>query len=733
MRDILPRGQFTFLCSLIFLLGSFDMAVGGPVHRVNCDKGETIQHKIDEAKAGDVIEVSGTCNENLVIRKEMHDITLDGQGVATIDGPDSTRTTIVIRGKEITVRGFTITGGRNGISITRGSRASIEGNLIDRTGWRAVVVKRNSSARIMNNTIQNNPRGGIFIKDHSRAHIGVSGPPGERALSPNTIVHNSGSWAITVQRTSEALIAGNVISNNSGAIKVSTNSQAHIGLPDSSVNLGANKIEGNDKGVAIERSSFARIIGNTISNTQMSWGIQVRDTSHALIAKNIINNNARHGIVVTGNSSVSLGKDTTTTYFDEPNETVLNNDGFGIRCEDGGYVEGRLGTLNGNRGGTSFAEGCIDKMLGGEKDETLELMVSSVLRFPRSKIQGRQSRVTEGGALQKVDCQKGETIQNKIDGAKAGDVIEVTGTCNENLVLRKGSHNITLDGKGTATIRGADPRQATISVQGKQNTIRGFTITGGNDGISVKRGGRALIDSNVIEGAKGHGIRILRNSSARIFNNTIRNNQGNGISILDNSAARIGVFASGGERGFFPNTITQNGGIGILVRGASEALIAGNTISQNRFQAFFVADNSRVHIGLPDGTENAGANTIEGNDGGGIYLTRSSFARIVGNTIRENGSQDGIQVSDASHAEIAKNIIDNNARHGINVKGSSTVNLGKDSTTTFFDEPNETTMNNGRFGISCFGGSYVKGRIGTISGKRGIKSFGKGCVDGLVQ
>jgi len=189
MRDILARVQFTFLCSLLFLLVNFAMAEGGTLQKVNCQKGETIQNKLDEAKAGDVIEVSGTCNENLVIRKELHDITLDGQGVATIDGPDSTQPTIDIRGKGIIVRGFTITGGLNGIKIHHSATASIDGNRIDKTGRRAIVVVYDSSARILNNTIQNNPRGGILIHTNSRAHIGVSGPPGDRVFSPNTIIN----------------------------------------------------------------------------------------------------------------------------------------------------------------------------------------------------------------------------------------------------------------------------------------------------------------------------------------------------------------------------------------------------------------------------------------------------------------------------------------------------------------------------------------------------------------
>ncbi len=341
--------------------------------------------------------------------------------------------------------------------------------------------------------------------------------------------------------------------------------------------------------------------------------------------------------------------------------------------------------------------------------------------------------MAESGPVYKVDCDKGEAIQTKIDEAKAGDVIEVTGTCNENLLVRKELHDITLDGQGTAAINSRDSTRATILVRGKQITIQRFTITGGAGGIRITRGGRALIDGNIIDRTGGSAINIRKNSSASIINNTLKYNQNHGISVSDSSGARIGVLASAGETSFFPNIIIQNGQRGINVAHTSEALIAGNTISYNGDRAIYVRNNSRVHIGLPDGTVDLGANTIEGNGGGGIGLSRSSYAKVVGNTIRDNGSLDGIEVMDGSHAEIAKNIIDNNARDGISVRGNSSVNLGKDTTTTFFDEPNATTVNNGRFGISCFGGGYVKGRIGTMNGKGGIKSFGNGCIDGLVQ
>ena len=733
MKNIWARIGFTFLCSLLLLPMTLARAEGGPVRKVNCDKGEAIQNKIDGAKAGDVIEVNGTCNENLFIRKELHDITLDGQGTATINGPDSTRNTIKVKGKGITVRGFTITGGRSGISIAQDAEASINGNRIYRTGRRAIIVTYNSSAQIMNNTIQNNPSGGILIRAHSRAQIGVSGPPGERVFSPNTIIHNGGRAAIQVSRFSEAFIAGNVIRNNRLGITVAQHSQANIGIPDSPVTLGANKIEGNDSGVKISRSSFARIVGNLISNARNSSGIQVHNDSHAVIARNIISNNAGHGIKVSGNSSVTLGNDTGTSTFDEPNETAVNNGGFGIRCAGGGYVKGRLGTLNGNSGRKSFAEGCTEKLLQVDKPKINDSMVSSIKRSPKSKIEDPQSELAKRGNLHKVNCQEGESVQNKLDEARAGDVIVVSGSCNENLVIRKELRGITLDGRGTATINGPDSTRHTIRVRGKGITIRGFTITGGRTGIHIGRGGRALIDSNIIERTGRNAIVVGRNGSANILGNTIQNNPGTGIRITGSSAARIGVSGSGGEGNFFPNTIIQNGGRGIEVRLTSEALIAGNTISRNRFGAIYVSDNSRVHIGLPDRKVDLGANTIKSNGGGGIVLRLSSFGRIIGNTISDNEGWDAIVVRDASHAEIARNIIDNNAGHGISVIQNSSATLGKDKIATFFDEPNETTVDNGRFGINCIGGSYVKGRIGTVSGKNGIKRFRDGCIDELIR
>ena len=78
---------------------------------LDCDTGATIQSVVNRLRPGDILLVSGTCNENLTIPVEVQGITLDGQDTATINGPDPNRPTVTIKGPGVTIKGFTITGG----------------------------------------------------------------------------------------------------------------------------------------------------------------------------------------------------------------------------------------------------------------------------------------------------------------------------------------------------------------------------------------------------------------------------------------------------------------------------------------------------------------------------------------------------------------------------------------------------------------------------------------------
>lgn len=291
------------LAVTLFLVSMADAAT----KRVNCGSGRTLNSAIAKLKPGDTLLVSGICNENVVIGAELSRIVLDGQGTATINGPDAGTNTIVVRGRGVTIRGFAITGGSRGIQVGRGGEATIDANLIDSTGGQGIQVFDGAAARILNNTIQNNPEHGIFVVGTSVADIGVTSA-GQTVPDTNTIQNNGGD-GILVSRGSSARIMGNLISNNTGT------------------------------GITVDSNSVA----DTASNT--------------------INANGDNGINVLRTSSVRLGRDNGTTLTTAPNSTTVNNTGAGVRCRINGSVDGQIGSLNGTAGAVDSAAGCFDSTI----------------------------------------------------------------------------------------------------------------------------------------------------------------------------------------------------------------------------------------------------------------------------------------------------------------------------------------------------------------------------------
>jgi parallel beta-helix repeat protein len=276
--------------------------------QVDCHKEEAgaLQRAIDRARPGDTILVSGTCRENLSIPAAKDSITLDGRGTATVHGPDATLNTILVRARAITITGFTITGGRVGIDVGRGASALIDGNTIEGTGRFGITLGSFATANIVNNTIQNNPGHGVLVTGNAFGFIGFR-TADDTVASPN-IIRNNGIHGINVTLSSSARIAGNTISGNTR------------------------------NGINVDRVSQANISDNTIEA------------------------NGLNGVFVTENSGANLGSDTGSGIFDAPNRTSVNNGAVGIACRAGGYANGRIGTLNGSAGQTSFGSSCIDSL-----------------------------------------------------------------------------------------------------------------------------------------------------------------------------------------------------------------------------------------------------------------------------------------------------------------------------------------------------------------------------------
>jgi parallel beta-helix repeat protein len=297
-------GMMTFIV-LIFIGLTAPPKIGAKTVNVDCNRGGAVGSIVSRLKPGDVVMVHGTCQENILIQAELQRITLDGQRNTTIKAADTRQPAIQVLGREVTIKGFTVTGGSFGIAINRGATAVIDTNTIQYAANTGLEVSHNSFARILNNNIQHSGQHGILVLGSSSVHIGV--------------------WY-----TDDKVPQPNIVQNNGG------------------------------DGIQVLRSSTARIIGNTLSGNRRN-GLTVQQASHADVAGNVFNGNGQHGIRVVGNSGVNLA-DSAMRLFEQPNTTTAPNGVFGIRCEMGAYVEGPLGSLSGNSGVKDMSDtSCIDR------------------------------------------------------------------------------------------------------------------------------------------------------------------------------------------------------------------------------------------------------------------------------------------------------------------------------------------------------------------------------------
>ena len=278
---------------------------------VHCENQEPLQAAINGASAGDTIVVSGTCNENIYIAEAIEQITLDGGGTAIINAFNPNGHVVTAMGRSIKIQRFTIRGGMDGIQTGGfpppggGAKVHIDQNTIENNSRMGINIGQNSYAVITNNTVQNNGTYGIAVSEKSSARIGVESNGMDSTPKPNIILGN-----------------------------------------------------GID-GIRVTRSSYAIIVGNTISENTAN-GIYVSKVSAADIASNTIDDNGECGIYVTQNSGVNLGNDTGTTIYDLPNVTTAKNGLWGVQASIGSYVDGRRGSLKGVRGIISVLSGSIN-------------------------------------------------------------------------------------------------------------------------------------------------------------------------------------------------------------------------------------------------------------------------------------------------------------------------------------------------------------------------------------
>jgi parallel beta-helix repeat protein len=499
----------------------------------------------------------------------------------------------------------------------------------------------------------------FFVNNPSSAHCHIlDSSTGERSCAPQTGVTVSGTRRnITLNQVISCEGARSPSSGFSGINPTSTWKQAFIlvvpagTLPQADIN----KIDTIRSAWAAHFSSATEGRGN-VDTALTTPSLAIGDAA-----------------VTEGNAGTVVA-DFMVTLSPASAQTVTVNfataDASAIAGSD--YVA-QSGTLTFNAGDTAKT---ISVIVNGdtvdEGDETFFVNLASATNALIANGQGVGTIIDDDGPqIVSVSCPN-VSLQQALEGAASGDTLSVTGTCNENVLVRNDKVRVFLDGGGTAVINGSDPSRPAIDVRGKAVSIQRLTITGGSDGIVVQRGANAVINNNMIDGTGGPGVVVNQQAFAVLTNNTIQHNAAEGVHVSEGSAA---------------------------------------------------------HIGFNSGIETtASSNTIQFNGASGITIAGSSSARVVGNMIHNNGGN-GVTVDSASQADLANNTIESNERDGVSVGQNAVVNLGENSGASIFDLPNSTGSNNGGVGLACALGGVVEGRRGSLNGVSGTSDIGSDCID----
>jgi len=377
------------LCLLVML---FAMAItlpttagadGRKVVTVQCDRGETIGDALTKHEGPLTIQVVGVCQEHVAVDRD--DVSLIAGGVgAGIHGPDASANTVMVTGHRFVLDGLSVTGGRNAIVVSGGSRAQLQNCGVTAAGAGIVsgigilffqgasgtvdaceatgnpvdgMMIDGALAIITNSRFASNGRNGVFVFGGSTVRIGLTSA---FAPAPNVISNNGGN-GIHITQGSMALVFGNTISGN-GANPASPVGRFGVILFQSRADLvGRNTITGNfGPGIALFASTaFVGDPGFGLPFDNLIRGNSTAAPSQGVLVGTGSTITLRNATVDANNGAgVALSERSTAVFV---SVTVTGNTANGVQLIHGGGAIFRpilpLSVLTGN---TGFDLKCLD-------------------------------------------------------------------------------------------------------------------------------------------------------------------------------------------------------------------------------------------------------------------------------------------------------------------------------------------------------------------------------------
>jgi Right handed beta helix region len=265
----MKRTASVFTLFLLVALSAASQYAQAVSLRVDCDKHDSISkvlHLLAKAnpQGPNRVTVSGSCEGNLVI-KSMDRLTLITlTGASITDRSNGTLAVVDIEdSQKVTLQGFTINGGAQGILCSTASLCYLTGNTIQGPGHFGVNVLKGSRAFLESNVIQNWGRGAFIT--------------GAQVFSSNDVFQGNGGSGIaalvgsyfeslnsTFDNNGDGIEAAGVMVLNGGT--VSGNSRIGVRMLGGNVVFQGPTITGNGGvGVHLEDGAFAGFLAANIT------------------------------------------------------------------------------------------------------------------------------------------------------------------------------------------------------------------------------------------------------------------------------------------------------------------------------------------------------------------------------------------------------------------------------------------------------------------------------------
>ena len=292
---------------------------------------------------GEIVILDGTYNITATIAMNKDNVTLSGNGAATILLRSANITSVVLLSSVTgcTIERIVIDGNRtnfgtnsNGIYLSSSSNNTITGNICNNNDYGIYLYSSSSNNTITENTCNANNTYGVYL--YSSSNNTITG----------NICNANNKSGIAQTSSSNNTITGNTCNanNNFGVYLYSSSSNNTI--------TGNTCNANNIYGVYLYSSSNNTITGNAC-NVNESDGVYLYSSSNNTITGNICNNNTVAGVrlisssnnTVTGNTCIcGTGQTSDYTYSqytiyassDSPNNLIVGNNIMGKNYVDSG-------------------------------------------------------------------------------------------------------------------------------------------------------------------------------------------------------------------------------------------------------------------------------------------------------------------------------------------------------------------------------------------------------------